>query len=472
MHSIRTRRLAALLAGATALGVGLAGPARASGPTGVRDVSAPASAPAGVARTVPRAPAATGEHPRQTTRLARGYTTRDPALVGLYGDPAASGLAYVAVFDQSWTILGLAAGGVAPAPSAVGWLLRQQCANGAFEALRDPTARGCPTPSSTANGGFGAGPDTNSTAFAALALLASGQRAAAVRAAAWLTAHRSPSGGWAFFPDRVQAADPDSTGDVLLALAALGQAPDAHALAFLSSLRSGCTAAPPGARGGLAYAAGDAADPTSTAQAIAGAAAVALPVRAAGAFHTAALPALPPCPEPAPLPAGVLAGTGLTWLGAHPPSGSPTTGPTWTDTDDAFAVLTAARLGVGALAVDGWLAPLTRHALAAGTAQPGLAGLAASAAVAAGRHGPLPALLAAMTASLVTAAPATAPSHPARSTHPSSAAASPAAASPGAAPAPVLPHTGGPGVGVAAVGAGLVLVGGALVAGTARRRRW
>lgn len=95
------------------------------------------------------------------------------ADTGLYGntDPTSDG-----VFRQSLAILGLTASGLRPAPSAVQWLKDQQCANGAFQSYRADTS----TPCAPSDPAAFTGPDTNSTALAAMALQASGERQAEI----------------------------------------------------------------------------------------------------------------------------------------------------------------------------------------------------------------------------------------------------------------------------------------------------
>ena len=66
---------------------------------------------------------------------AQGAAT--PTNVGLYGstDPT-----YDGVFRQSLAILGLHAAGKTPDPTAINWLLDQQCADGGFSVVQ-PNAR-------------------------------------------------------------------------------------------------------------------------------------------------------------------------------------------------------------------------------------------------------------------------------------------------------------------------------------------
>jgi LPXTG-motif cell wall-anchored protein len=149
---------------------------------------------------------------------ASAGTTTDPAKVGLYGgqDPTFDG-----VYRQSLALLALAAAGTAPAPTAVAWLLAQQCADGGFEAFRADLSKPCSPPSSTAF----SGEDVNSTGIAVQALHAVGKGTQAAKAVAWLGGHQSADGGWAYYPDGKagNASDANSTALGLSAYLALGQ---------------------------------------------------------------------------------------------------------------------------------------------------------------------------------------------------------------------------------------------------------
>ena len=95
---------------------------------------------------------------------------------GLYGstDPTFTG-----VSDQSLAILGLVSVGVEPSPQAINWLVTQQCLDGSFQAYRLSIRTAC-GPSDPVN--F-SGPDSNSTALAALALNSVGKIGQAKKAA-------------------------------------------------------------------------------------------------------------------------------------------------------------------------------------------------------------------------------------------------------------------------------------------------
>lgn len=128
---------------------------------------------------------------------------------GLFGsqDPT-----FDAVYRQGLAIAGLAAVDRPVPRQSVRWLLRQQCANGGFMAYRADPSQPCPSPDPTAF----TGPDSNSTAMAAMALMAVGERSAARSATRYLRRTQARDGGFHYI--RGGASDTNSTG---LALAAL-----------------------------------------------------------------------------------------------------------------------------------------------------------------------------------------------------------------------------------------------------------
>ena len=163
--------------------------------------------------------------PRQVT--AAKADTR-----GLFGatDPT-----YDGVYRQSAAILGLAAVGAQVPPSAVAWLLRQQCSDGSFAAYRADTAGPCPPSDATTF----TGPDSNSTAIAAMALLRAGddvpRRADRLRAGAaalrWLKNQQGTGGGWVWI--RGLAADSVSTAMAAAAVAKTSRASHDRAMQWL-----------------------------------------------------------------------------------------------------------------------------------------------------------------------------------------------------------------------------------------------
>ena len=127
---------------------------------------------------------------------------------GLFGsmDPT-----YDGVFRQSVSILALAPLNKVPAQS-VAWLKSQQCVDGAYEAYRKSIRTACAAPDAAKF----SGPDSNSTALAAMALRTVKENAAADKAVAALIAHQNKDGGWGYTLG--SPSDVNSTG---LSLAAL-----------------------------------------------------------------------------------------------------------------------------------------------------------------------------------------------------------------------------------------------------------
>ena len=131
---------------------------------------------------------------------------------GLYGqtDPSSD-----AVYRQSLAILGLDAVGIKPAPTAVRWLLDQQCADGSFQSYRPDTSVPCAASDPQAF----TGPDTNSTALAAMALESVGQERAAAKAGDALLQGAKRTGKLAAWPYNFGGTpDASSTGLVINAL--------------------------------------------------------------------------------------------------------------------------------------------------------------------------------------------------------------------------------------------------------------
>jgi Prenyltransferase and squalene oxidase repeat len=202
-----------------------------------------------------------------------GTATAATPDAGLYGaaDPT-----YDGVFRQSLGLLGLAAHDITPSASAVTWLLNQQCADGSFEDYRPDTSVPCAAPDPATY----AGPDTNSTAMALMALMALDdsridlKRAqlskvvnAAEAAGRWIRQQQNSDGGWPYFPGG--ASDANSTG---LALAAantwggnVGSSSYRAAMRFLGSTAASCASG-----GGFAYQAGSRPDGLATSQGVLG----------------------------------------------------------------------------------------------------------------------------------------------------------------------------------------------------------
>lgn len=134
---------------------------------------------------------------------------------GLYGrtDPSSD-----AVYRQSLAILGLSAVGVQPSPAAVRWLVDQQCADGSFQSYRPDTSVPCAASDPKAF----TGPDTNSTALAALALDVVGEDRAAAKAGDALVRGAQRTGNLTAWPYNFGGApDASSTGLVVNALDAI-----------------------------------------------------------------------------------------------------------------------------------------------------------------------------------------------------------------------------------------------------------
>lgn len=187
------------------------------------------------------------------------------AATGLYGsaDPT-----YDGVYRQSVALLGLAAAS-SPAPAAaVGWLQSQQCSSGAFQAYRADLATSCSAPDPQAF----AGPDSNSTALAALALLAAGKTTSALRAGRALIAAQNADGGWGYTLGG--PSDANSTGLALAAVRGLPASKPARSsiaagVRYLASVQIPCSATAP-TRFALPYQAGQPANALASVQGLLG----------------------------------------------------------------------------------------------------------------------------------------------------------------------------------------------------------
>jgi len=157
----------------------------------------------------------------------------EPANPGLFGtqDPT-----YDGVDRQATAILGLVAVEAKVPPLAVNWLLRQQCADGSFSAYRADTSVPCEAPDLVNY----TGPNTNSTALAAMALgaLATSDspntrvaRQAARKAVTWLIAQQQADGGWEWLAGL--GSDSTSTAMTLGAIAAPKSTSHRRGAAFL-----------------------------------------------------------------------------------------------------------------------------------------------------------------------------------------------------------------------------------------------
>jgi hypothetical protein len=195
-------------------------------------------------------------------------TQRTDGLFGS-GDPTFDG-----TFRQSLALTALSAVGHTN-PGGVAWLTGQQCADGGFVAYRPDTTVPCPA----VDPGAFVGEDTNSTAFAAIALhLTADDDTAADAAMGWLDGVRTAGGGFAYLGDPSGDQDANSTGLVALAFRSVRGADDPGAVAALASLQVPQSGDPLD-RGGIAFQAGDPLFPDlmATTQAILGLAGQGLP---------------------------------------------------------------------------------------------------------------------------------------------------------------------------------------------------
>lgn len=166
------------------------------------------------------------------------------ATPGLYGSQDAT---YDGVYRQSLVIVALRAHGQRVPASATKWLANQQCADGGFESFRADVSTPCAKPDPVNY----AGEDSNSTAAAALALAAVGDKARAAKAIAYLRTTQAADGGFAYYAGG--DSDVNSTAMAMLAFRANGIAPggvkvgDKSAVSYLSGNILGCSSRTPGA---------------------------------------------------------------------------------------------------------------------------------------------------------------------------------------------------------------------------------
>ncbi|HYO20672.1 MAG TPA: prenyltransferase/squalene oxidase repeat-containing protein, partial [Dermatophilaceae bacterium] len=144
--------------------------------------------------------------PAQVPAASRTAASSD---TGLYGaaDPTFDG-----VYRQGLAIIGLRAVKASVPTSAVSWLVRQQCPNGGFQAYRADAAAACDAP----NPATFSGPDSNSTALAAMALRSVGRTTQATRATSYLRSLQNSDGGFAYY--KGGSSDVNSTGLAMSAL--------------------------------------------------------------------------------------------------------------------------------------------------------------------------------------------------------------------------------------------------------------
>ena len=209
-----------------------------------------AVSPAANAVSIPRPQSSSRPAVISSSGVGQGVSTLPKPFseVGLFGhsDPT-----YDGVYRQGLAILGLRAANAKVPASAITWLRAQQCRDGGFVSYRGPGKR-CPA---TDLVNF-VGEDTNSTALGAMALMATGQRAAAIRALAWLRHTQRADGGFPYLQGG--GSDANSTGLSLAALASIGRTATGlrrgtnSAYSYLRGLQLRC-AYPWMSRGSLAY---------------------------------------------------------------------------------------------------------------------------------------------------------------------------------------------------------------------------
>jgi len=163
--------------------------------------------------------------------------------------------------------------------AAADWLVDQQCADGSWTSFRADTSVACPP----VDPNTFTGPDTNSTALAALGLKAQGRNPEASDGANALLAVRNAEGAWGFLAAADQLTDSNSSGVVVAALRAINGSQDAQGVAALLALQVGCDGDPADV-GGVAFQAspdGLVPDVLATDQAILGLANVVMPIASA-----------------------------------------------------------------------------------------------------------------------------------------------------------------------------------------------
>ena len=201
---------------------------------------------------------------------------------GLFGsqDPT-----YDGAFRQGLSLAALANQGIPSSDptmhAGIRWLKDQQCRDGGWQAYRSDTTTPCPAPNTSTF----AGPDTNSTALAVMGLVAAGATFPHDPTAFFVSAQNS-DGGFEFVgTSSPGSSDPDSTGEVIQALVALGDINKSEftqsggtPLTALASFQLGCSA---GAAddGAYFFPGDDVPDLLATLQAVPAAAEVAFPIK-------------------------------------------------------------------------------------------------------------------------------------------------------------------------------------------------
>jgi hypothetical protein len=232
----------------------------------------------------PRTFGGTGTANDLVTRLDNTQQTSGPDA-GLFGTSSPT---YDGAFRQGLALMALANQGISDSTVAAGvaWLQDQQCSDGGWTAYRSNLAVACPAPDPADY----TGPDTNSTAIAVQALVAT-KSSFPVAPTPFFESAQNADGGFGFIGAASQAPDADSTGEVIQALVALNkldkpaftQPGGATPVSALGTFQLGCAAARAD-RGAYAYQPESngtlTADILATLQAVPGAAEVAFPLGA------------------------------------------------------------------------------------------------------------------------------------------------------------------------------------------------
>ncbi|HXQ44667.1 MAG TPA: prenyltransferase/squalene oxidase repeat-containing protein [Acidimicrobiales bacterium] len=215
-------------------------------------------------------------------RLEATQRTTGPDA-GLFGssDPT-----YDGAFRQGLSLMALANQKIANR-LGVTWLQNQQCSDGGWEAYRSEPTVPCPAPDPSTF----TGPDTNSTSLAVEGLVAqktvdTGSTFPADPTAFFESAQNA-DGGFGLIGASSQSPDPDSTGEVIQALVALGElsnpaftkSPGMTPITALATFQLGCSAAKKD-RGAYEFPGVNGPNLIATLQAVPGAAQVAFPLKA------------------------------------------------------------------------------------------------------------------------------------------------------------------------------------------------
>ncbi|HEY5383955.1 MAG TPA: hypothetical protein VIJ56_01880, partial [Acidimicrobiales bacterium] len=148
------------------------------------------------------------------------------ADAGLFGTETQLNAFTVGGYVQGLVFTALKATGQTADAAAINWLTGQQCPSGGWVLQSQATSfGGC-----TEDPSNGTGPDTNSTSLALQGLAAQGALTPGVQTSAlsFLTSGQDADGGWSLYQSssaQPQLSDPQSTGLVIQALAALGLSP-------------------------------------------------------------------------------------------------------------------------------------------------------------------------------------------------------------------------------------------------------